>query len=210
MPRPWRRRRSPGFSGARCGCSRSVRCSAVSRSARSVSLGAVLAAEVSGDEAFAGLATAAHHPRHGGLRGAARRLRAPPRTPPVARGRDGGRAGGCAARHPRRRGRLVPAPARRLRSRRCGAGGEPPDAVRRRRPRDRRDARPRPLARRLGDDDRRRARPESDGPGGGRSAQAVGMPPSPGRSSSPSARSCWRSPCTSSGCVRTRCCSPSG
>ncbi len=34
MPRPWRRRRSPGFSGARCGCSRSVRCWAVSRSAR--------------------------------------------------------------------------------------------------------------------------------------------------------------------------------
>ena len=119
-----------------------------------------------------------HHARHGGLRRAARRVRAPPRAPALARG------GHAAARW---RASLLVILAAAVGSfplllvafglDRRRAGGQPADAIRRRRPRHRRDSRPRPLARRLGDDDRRRARPEPHRAGRGRSAQAIGMPP---------------------------------
>ena len=130
------------------------------------------------------------HPRHRGLRRAARRVRAPPRPTPVARERHGGRAGGVVLVILAAAVGVVPAAARRLRPDRRGAGGEPAVAVRRGRPRDRRHARPRPLARRLGDDDRRGARAEPDRARARRSGRRSGCRRSPVRTCSPSSRRC--------------------
>ena len=146
-----------------------------------VSLGALLAAEISGDDSFSGLATAfitlgsaalavplAAFARRRGRRVSLTR-------------RDAARTGGRRGRGPRRRGRrLLPAAAPGVRADRRGAGGQSAVPLRRHRSRLRCDPRPRPLDRRLGDDDRRRARPEPRRPRRERSVRRSGCRCSPG------------------------------
>ena len=161
------------------GCSRSGRCSGGIAFGATLSLGAVLAADISGDETFSGLAAAASRsaPRSSPFPLAA--TRGPTRASALPRDRHAARAGGRRRRRARRGGRLLPAAARRLPAHRRGAGRQPADALRRGRPRHRCLARPRPVDRRVGDDDRRRPRPEPRRPGRGPRRRRSGCRRSP-------------------------------